>query len=229
MADSMNPNVFVVDPDGTISAVLSGHLRAKGVDLPVGVDILKPSLDSRVKWLLPDGSVAASVSAFDTPGYPPEQNVVMETLGGASFAGEPGAIAGAATIKGGGAKNAGVYAQGGPNAIAGAWADLVTRTIIDSDGNSHFLQLLAGASKKRLAVGVGLLAPAVAAGAVSPSQAIAHGLGVSPWFYMAIPFSSRLTYGVAAASDATNFYAEFRNNSAAATATNGLYLWIAIG
>jgi len=65
MTDTLQPNVLTVNPDGTIGANLTGHLKAQGVDLPGGTTN-SPTSDERVRWLAQsNGSVLADITATD--------------------------------------------------------------------------------------------------------------------------------------------------------------------
>jgi hypothetical protein len=63
-ADTMQPNVLTINPDGTIGINLSGHLVASGVDLPAGTNNTPPSQD-RVRWLRSDGRVVGDLTSFE--------------------------------------------------------------------------------------------------------------------------------------------------------------------
>lgn len=63
IAPAWTPSYVTIAGDGSISANFSGHVAAKGIDLPLPIG---PSADDKIRWLRGDGSTGALLQANDT-------------------------------------------------------------------------------------------------------------------------------------------------------------------
>lgn len=130
VADQLTPNVFVINPDGTISEKLSGELEAKGLIFEEAQPLIEP-IHSEITWLR-SGVLAEQITGQRDHTGEPTLAFVTTTIGGSP---------GSGLVLGG--TSGSTFAK----AIAGAH----TSTVINSAGSSSFLQLagILGAAQGR--------------------------------------------------------------------------------
>lgn len=126
--DQLTPNVFTINPDGTISETLTGKLTAEGVDFEEAQS-LKPAALNMIRWLR-EGKAAEQIYGARAGG---ESELVLRTL-------DPGenAVAALQIIE------ERITAAVAPHAV----------TLLNAAGASSFLQLGAGVANAQLIYGI---------------------------------------------------------------------------
>jgi len=169
-----------VAADGAITYDFDGHISAQGIDLPVAVN---GELDPKraIRWLRENGDPAVSMSATDFGGTADVTRLLFRVES------ETGLYASALALR--------TADSEGPADLVATLMDpggLAKKTILDSQGRSNFLQLLATVDRKIDFGSTSINWP----GGSAANVEIKHGLGVVPVAVLAINSSAPAFWGV---------------------------------
>jgi hypothetical protein len=160
---SSTPNYLTIDPvTGRVSADFSGHIHAKGVDLPAAVPG-SPQDDNRVRWLLNGLNVGEIYTDAEIGPFPPKERTIVIRSGPDSPA-----------------DDASIHIVSIPSGISyiNLSAGIVQKLLLDDLGQSDWM--LKGSN---VAFGFTTLTPL---GAPFAAKVINHDLGVIPSYINAI-------------------------------------------
>lgn len=238
LADTISPNYLTVNPDGTVSATFSGIIKAAGVSLPEAPNYSTPLDENRVAWTRADGALnqfgdppaslyagEGQVSSGDAADI---VSLVANSVGLSTAAqAQVAAFTGNLTAE----LNA-IADQGhGASVQASAQPGGGQLTILDSAGNSNFVQIYGAAKKLRLAVGQ--VAVGWAGGSISSRISVVNtGLPVAATAVALSAFTSvagYASYGGFTGSVAGSFSAYAVASAAPPAGDTTTLTWIAIG
>lgn len=199
-ADSLAVNYLSANPDGTVGAVFSAHVKAAGVDMDAEQTDPTPwwqnvTATRRLAWLRPDGNIAAQITGKDSsaPAGTDQNGVEIQAYGTGSGGGLPSARAAISAIGGRAFTATRVgYVVVDVDAVADTAVIKVgtsrppaaakERVLLDTAGASSFLQLVGAAARVNIQVsGAGAGVVSWPGGRNASDQTpVNHGLGVVP-------------------------------------------------
>lgn len=185
--DSYSPAFLTVAPDGSIGFDFTGHIHAQGLDLDSGANVTPPT-DRRIRWLRTvDGSLAAEIYGYNNTN---DNGALLAEGVSRNFGASTAIIQARQETDGSFARLlVGTHSQNPPPSppyqqVAAATDDGLgggeTRTIIDSDRKSSFLQVDQTASP---AVGAEQYIKALPAVPIGAIGAHASGFAVGNYTY----------------------------------------------